>query len=114
VREGDSEIESLGGVFLKIRRALGATAFGINEVRLPPGAAGREHDEADTGHEEVYVCLAGAGTFTVAGEDVTVAPGDYLLVPPGTARQPVAGPDGLRFVVVGGPPQAAYGGRESL
>ncbi len=101
-------------MFLKIRRALGATAFGINEVRLPPGAAGREHDESDTGHEEVYVCIAGGGTFDVAGETIELRPGDYLRVDPGTTRLPTAGPDGFRFLVIGATPQREYDGRESL
>jgi hypothetical protein len=53
LRHDDPSIESVHGVFFKIRRALGTTSFGVNEVRLPRGAAGPEHDESDTGHEEV-------------------------------------------------------------
>ena len=60
----DPSIESFRDVFYKIRRALGTTAFGINEVRLPAGFEGLEHDEIETGHEEVYVVLDGGGTFT--------------------------------------------------
>ena len=40
-------------MFFKIRRALGTTAFGINEFRMPAGFEGPEHDEVETGHEEV-------------------------------------------------------------
>lgn len=63
VHEGDSSIESFRGVFLKMRRALGATAFGLNEVRLPPGAEGSEHDEAATGIRRPRVPL-GPGSTT--------------------------------------------------
>ena len=76
----DPSIESFRGAFFKIRRALGTTAFGINEVRLPAGAEGLEHDEVETGHEEVYIVLEGGGTFTVDGEAVDVGAGDYLRV----------------------------------
>ena len=114
LHKDDPSIESFRGVFLKIRRALGTTAFGINEVRLAPGMAGVEHDETDTGHEEVYLALEGAGTFTVDGEEVAFAAGDYLRVSPAATRLVVAGPDGLRFVAVAAKPQPAYDGRESL
>jgi mannose-6-phosphate isomerase-like protein (cupin superfamily) len=114
LNRGDSSIESFRGVFIKMRRALGTTAFGLNEVRLPAGAAGAEHDETATGHEEVYVVIAGEGTFTIDGEDVPVTEGDYLRVEPASTRQVVAGPEGLRFIVVGAKPQPEYYGRESL
>ncbi len=110
----DPGIESFRGVFMKIRKALGATAFGINEVRLPPDAAGIEHDEAETGHEEVYLVLDGGGSVTVDGESVTMAPGDYLRVDASATRQVRAGPSGMRFIAVGAQTAAAYDGRESL
>jgi uncharacterized cupin superfamily protein len=114
LHEGDSSIESFRGVFRKMRRALGTTAFGLNEVRLPPGAEGAEHDETATGHEEVYVMLSGEGTFTVDGEDVPVTEGDYLRVDSSSTRQVIAGPEGLRFIVIGAKPQPEYDGREYL
>jgi mannose-6-phosphate isomerase-like protein (cupin superfamily) len=114
LHEGDPSIESIQGVFFKLRRALGTTAFGINEVRVPPGGAGREHDEAETGHEEVYVVLDGSGTFTIEGRGVAVSAGDYLRVDATATRQVRGGPEGLRFIVVGAQPKPAYDGRESL
>ena len=114
LREGDESIETFRGVFLKMRRALGTTAFGINEVRLPAGAKGMRHDESETGHEEVYVVLAGSGTFTVDDEEIAIASGDYVRVDAEATRQVAAGPDGLRFVVVGAQPKGEYDGRDSL
>src|SRR5262245_12650933 len=100
----DPSVESYRGVFHKMPRALGTTAFGINEIRLPPGAEGRPHDESDTGHEEVYVILDGAGTFTVDGEDVAVAAGDYLRVDASAHRLAAAGDEGMRFIAIGAKP----------
>jgi quercetin dioxygenase-like cupin family protein len=114
LRGDDPSIESFHGVFLKIRRALGTTAFGLNELRMPAGFEGFEHDETETGHEEVYVVLDGSATFTVDGDSVAVEAGDYLLVQADSTRQVVAGPDALRMLVIAGKPQPAYDGRESL
>lgn len=110
----DESVESFRGAFFKLRRSLGTNAFGINEIRLPPGQHGREHDESETGHEEVYVVLAGAGTFTLDGEDVEVKPGDYLRVDPQVTRLATAGEAGLRFIAVAAKPQPGYDGRETL
>ena len=110
----DPSIESFQGIFVKMRRALGTTAFGLNELRMPPGYEGVEHDESKTGHEEVYAVLSGSGTATIDGEDVALAAGDYLRVDAAATRKIVAGPDGLRFIVIGAKPQPSYDGRPSL
>jgi quercetin dioxygenase-like cupin family protein len=114
VHRDDPSIENFRGVFFKIRRSLGTTAFGINEVRLPAGLEGIEHDEVETGHEEVYIVLEGEGTITVDGEPVSLATGDYLRVDAAATRLAVAGPNGLTFVVVAGKPLPEYDGRPSL
>jgi uncharacterized cupin superfamily protein len=114
INRDDESVESFRSAFFKIRRAIGTTAFGINEVRLPAGAEGVTHDELETGHEEVYIVLEGAGTFTVDGDSVAVSGGDYLRVDAESTRTAVAGPDGLSFVVVAAKPQPEYDGRPSL
>jgi mannose-6-phosphate isomerase-like protein (cupin superfamily) len=99
----DPSIEVFMGVFRKVRVALGVTAFGINEIRLPPNAQGRGHDEAELSEEEVYVGLAGSGTFTVDDEVLAFGPGTYLRVDPSSTRVVQAGPDGLTFIAIGAP-----------
>jgi uncharacterized cupin superfamily protein len=94
-----------GSVFKLIRKRLGLRAFGINQVDLPPGAEGREHDHADSGQEEVYLVLAGGGTMAIDGEEVELKPGRYVFVPAASVRKPIAGPEGLSWVVAGAPPQ---------
>jgi quercetin dioxygenase-like cupin family protein len=98
------DVEPRNGVMRQMRRALGASAFGINEFDLPPGAEGFEHDEAASGQEEVYVFLRGSGVLHVDGEAIDVHPGRYVFVGPGTTRKPVAGRDGLSWVCIGSVP----------
>ena len=57
-----------------VRRELGVEAFGINWFELPPNADGREHDESDSGQEEVNVVVRGSGTYRVEGETFRFAP----------------------------------------
>jgi hypothetical protein len=90
-----------GGAVRFVRRELGLEAFGINWFELPPGAAGREHDESGTGQEEVNVVVAGWGHWRVEGEEVPAKVGTFLRFDPETTRQPVAGPDGMTFVGIG-------------
>jgi uncharacterized cupin superfamily protein len=102
------DVEPAFGVFRKMRVALGASAFGINQVELPAGASGREHDEAASGQEEVYVILAGSGTMRVDAAEVALQPGMWLRLDAASTRLPTAGPDGLTFIAVGARPGAEY------
>jgi uncharacterized cupin superfamily protein len=87
-----------------VRRELGVAAFGVNWFSLPPGAEGFEHDESETGQEEVSVVVAGSGHWRVDGEEVPVRVGTFVRFDPGTTRCPVAGSDGLTFVSIGARP----------
>ena len=97
------EIEGAGpgGAVRFVRRELGCEAFGINGFELPPGAEGLEHDESETGQEEVNVVVAGSGHWRIEGEEVPARAGTFLRFDPETTRCPVAGPDGLTFIGVG-------------
>ena len=90
-----------GGAVRFVRRELGLEAFGINWFDLPPGAAGFEHDENETGQEEINVVVAGSGVWRVEGQEVPAKVGTFLRFDPETTRQPVAGPDGMTFIGVG-------------
>jgi quercetin dioxygenase-like cupin family protein len=97
------EIEGAGpgGAVRFLRRWLGVEAFGINWFELPPGAEGLEHDESDSGQEEVTVVVRGSGVWRVDGEEVPAREGTFLRFDPDTTRRPVAGPDGMTFIAVG-------------
>jgi quercetin dioxygenase-like cupin family protein len=46
-------------------------------------------------HHKVLFCVAGSITFHIPGEDVVLAPGDRLDLPPGTLHSATVGPEGV-------------------
>lgn len=96
------------GTFKFVRHHLGATAFGFTQIDFPPDKVGSEHDEVESGQEEVYLALSGSGTLEVDGEPIEMRPGRYVLVGPESRRRPSAGPEGMSFLVIGGVPGGAY------
>src|SRR5919198_189036 len=72
------EAEGPGGMVRKVRRALGARAFGFNYFKFPPGQAGREHSHAHDGHEEVVFVVKGGGMLRVDGEEIELKPGRFV------------------------------------
>lgn len=92
-----------------VRAHLGARAFGINAFTKNAGDdVVNEHAEAASGHEELYIVVAGRARFTVDGEERDAPVGTVVLVPSGTTRKAEALEDGTTVVVVGGRPGAAY------
>ena len=90
-----------GGVFRKVRRELGVTAFGANAMVLPPGTEWFEHyhDLQD----ELYFVHRGRATFAVDGETFELEPGGCVHVEAATPRRFWnAGEDDLVLLVVGG------------
>lgn len=104
------EIEAIfGGSFKRARAALGASAFGLQVIDMPPNADRYpEHDHSGDGQEEVYVPLRGSGEIDIEGERSQLDTETLVRVAPGTKRKVYAGPDGLRMLVVGGVPGKAY------
>ncbi len=100
---------SFGGGFVKARAELGASAFGFQVIRLPADSeAYPEHDHAETGQEEVYLTMGGSGWLDIEGERVELDPETLVRVGPAARRKAYAGPQGLRLLVIGGTPGAAY------
>jgi quercetin dioxygenase-like cupin family protein len=99
------ETSSFEGRRKTIARSLEARAVKLNQFDSQPGQAGSEHDERESGQEEVYIPLRGSGVLRIEGEDVPLAPGRYVLVEPEVTRQVIAGPDGLSYAVVGAVPE---------
>lgn len=103
--------EGPGGAVRFVRRRLRATAFGINWFELGPGQTGREHDESESGQEEVYVTVGGSGRMTIDGDEVELHPGTCVRVDAESTRVPTAGDEGLVFVAVGAPADRLYESR---
>src|SRR5205823_10459693 len=100
--------EGPGGAVKKVRRALGARAFGFNYFELPAGVEGHEHDEAATGQEEVIFVVAGSGRLRLDGDEVELKPGRFVRLDASARRCPVAGDAGLTFLPFGAPLCRAY------
>jgi mannose-6-phosphate isomerase-like protein (cupin superfamily) len=101
VHVDDIEPSGPGGAVRFVRRELGVEAFGINWFDLGPNVVGREHDESESGQEEVNVIVRGSGVYRIEGEEVPVHAGTFLRFDPGTTRVPIAGPDGMTMVAIG-------------
>ena len=101
VRVDELEGSGPGGGVRFVRRELGVEAFGINWFEIPANTEGREHDELETGQEEVNVIVAGSGRYRIDGEEIPVEVGTFLRFDPGTTRVPIAGPDGMTMIAVG-------------
>ena len=102
------EIKLTWGTFRMVRHELGGTAFGLNQIDFPPGKVGPEHDELQSGQEEIYYCISGGGVLAIDGDEIEMRPGRYILVTPESTRQPRAGDDGMSFICLGGVPGGAY------
>jgi quercetin dioxygenase-like cupin family protein len=105
VNADEIELSGRTGQVRFVRRVLGVEAFGINMFELAPDTPGHEHDEVDSGQEEVSFVVRGSGVWLVATaagkEEVPVREGSFIRFDPETVRAPLAGPDGLTFVSVG-------------
>jgi quercetin dioxygenase-like cupin family protein len=99
-------LEPVNGVVRLLRPALGVSAFGVNQIELPPHAEGPEHDHADDGQEEVYAVVAGSGTIRLGGSEEELRPGRFVFLSADQRRQMVAGPEGLSYIGIGCQPGA--------
>lgn len=76
---------------------------------MPPGEEGHpEHDEAESGQEELYVTLKGSGEIEIDGERHPIDSEWLARVGPGVSRKLRPGAEGIRVLIVGGVPGAAY------
>jgi mannose-6-phosphate isomerase-like protein (cupin superfamily) len=106
-----SEMEAIyGGAFVRARASLGASAFGLQLLRMPPdsGEFYPDHDHSHDGQEEVYVVLSGGAVFTIDGAATTVGPEVAVRVAPEARRHLAPGPEGAVVLVIGGRPGHPY------
>ena len=103
-------LDELGsGVFRKVRRALGVSAFGVNAMILPPGTQWFEHYHEE--QDELYFVHRGRAAFEVDGERFELGAGGVCHVESTTPRRFWnAGDEELVLLVVGG--KDGYVGRD--
>lgn len=88
-------------MFNPLRRELGVTSFGINQMRLAPKQRMRVH--LHTQQEEVYLVLAGELTLILEGEPRVLRPGELARVGRGVRRQLTnPGTETLELLALGG------------
>jgi mannose-6-phosphate isomerase-like protein (cupin superfamily) len=103
------DLPTLWDGFVKlVRTGLDITAFGVQIMDLPPDYETEGHDESDTGQQELYVALRGAGAVVSGERRFPLDPEHLVRVDAGTDRVLTSGPDGLRVLCVGGVPGEAY------
>ena len=96
--------------FVPLRRALGVTSFGMNQIILRPGERGRIHTHAH--QEEVYLVLAGRLTVEVEGTPHDLEAGEIMRVAPAVRRRIVnLGPGVASVLALGG--QGEHEGRDA-
>jgi len=101
------------GIARRARATLGVSAWGMQVITLPPGWDGypnHNHDASteESGQEEVYVPLAGSATLVADGEPYSLEPGVMVRVGPDQRRRIMPGPEGVRFLALGGVPGSAF------
>jgi hypothetical protein len=97
------------GIARRARATLGVSAFGMQVMTLPADWAGypnHRHDAGveDANQEEIYIPLEGSATLVADEQQVELRPGMMVRVGPEQYRRIVPGPDGVRFVALGGVP----------
>jgi hypothetical protein len=97
------------GSFKRARAELGVESFGMQVLDLPPNANQYpEHDHIDSGQEEVFVVLRGAGEIEVDGQRHPLDADTMVRVGPAPKRKLWPGEHGMRVLALGGCPGKAY------
>jgi tetratricopeptide (TPR) repeat protein len=93
-----------------VRHELGIGAFGINAF-VGRGSGERvinEHDETDTGEEELYVVVSGHALFTIDDDEVDAPAGKLVFVKPAARRGAVAKEAETTVLAIGATPGEPY------
>ena len=92
-----------------VRHHFNITAFGINAVTKDAGKVLiPEHDEIESGQQEIYFVHKGEVTVTLNGEQTTAAEGAVVAVEPATRRKFEAAATPTTLLVMGATPGRAY------
>jgi uncharacterized cupin superfamily protein len=97
------------GELVFLRHGLGVGSFGMQVERLPAHYRGyAEHDERESGQEEIYTLLEGSARLLVGGEEHQLRPGVFARVGPTTRRKIVTEDEPAVLLCLGGRLGAVY------
>lgn len=97
--------------FVTLRRDLGISSFGMNQIVLRPGERGRIH--AHERQEEVFVVLRGTLTIEIEGEERDLGADELIRVAPEVRRRILnRGPGVCSILALGA--TGAHEGRDGL
>ncbi len=96
-----------GAEMVFARAGLGVTSFGLQVERLPPHFS-FEHDESESGQEEVYVLLSGRVRLTADHQDYVLEPGMLARVAAHVNRQIATEEVAAVLLCIGGVPGRAF------
>jgi uncharacterized cupin superfamily protein len=110
-----SPVTTAFGRWQALNGPLGMTGFGVNAFTADVGEQiDLEHDEADSGQQELYIVVVGSAVVTVDGVDHVANPGTLISAPdPGTTRSLRVLESGTRIICIGARPGSGdegYGG----
>jgi mannose-6-phosphate isomerase-like protein (cupin superfamily) len=111
VRKVDQMDSMARGAFKRAGSELEVEAFGMNVLEFPPDAGEGvypHHDHTHDDQEEVYIAWRGSGIITVDDDEIPLDEETVVRVGVNAKRKVRSGPDGLRLLVIGGVPGAAY------
>jgi mannose-6-phosphate isomerase-like protein (cupin superfamily) len=119
VKKIDDMETSFGGGFVLARASLGVTSFGLQVLKMPPGAQGPEHAHrgmtgeraavANDDQEEVYCGLDGKA-YLLLGDDgeVELTEGVMVRCGPEQTRQLTTRDDSATVLAIGAMPGKVY------
>jgi len=93
-----------------LQQHFGLGAFGVNAFAGDAGTTlVAEHDERESGQEELYVVVRGAARFTLAGKGFEATAITVVAIPdPAVKRAAVATEDGTIVLAVGAPASSGF------
>ena len=92
-----------------VRKHFGSAAFGVNAVTKDEGnVLIPEHDETESGQQELYFVHRGEALATLDGEQVRVPAGGVVACEPQARRKFEAAASPTTLLVIGGTPGKAY------
>ena len=86
----DKDSKAIEEAFLAEMRAVGSP------VSVWGNHSGDTYGRHSHSYKKILCCLSGSIVFHTDDRDVTLAPGDRLVLPPGTVHSATVGPAGVR------------------